>query len=188
VEDVLRITVLNGNPETENIAFDAYLEKLSGSLESHNHAVRTLQLRDMDIRYCIGCFGCWVKTPGECSTAQDDTREICREYINSDVVIFASPVIMGFTSALLKKAHDRLIPLLTPYIRLFEGETHHIARYDKYPLIGLLLQFDGNTDAEDMEIISDIYRRDTINFKSSFISTQMMINPVEEVADALVGI
>ncbi|MEE9611704.1 MAG: NAD(P)H-dependent oxidoreductase [Desulfatiglandales bacterium] len=181
----MKITILNGNPNVEDSGFDDYLTKFKTVLESRDHTVMILQLRDMDIRYCIGC---WVKTPGECSNAADDTRVVRREYINSGLVIFASPVIMGFTSALLKKAHDRLIPLLTPYTRLFNGESHHVARYDKYPLIGLLLQPDGNTDAEDMEIISEIYRRDAINFKASFIFAQTTGNPVEEVADAIAGI
>ncbi len=184
----MKITILNGNPNVEDSGFDDYLTKLKTVLESRDHTVMILQLRDMDIRYCIGCFGCWVKTPGECSNAADDTRVVRREYINSGLVIFASPIIMGFTSSLLKQAHDRLLPLLTPYIRLFEGESHHVARYDKYPLIGLLLQPDGNTDAEDVEIIAEIYRRDAINFKTSFIFTQTTGNPVEEVADAIVGI
>ena len=183
----MKVLILDGNPDDDK-KFDEYLERLSTVLESSNHIVTILTLKDMDIRYCIGCFGCWVKTPGECSNAADDTALVCREYINSDMVIFASPVIMGFTSALLKKAHDRLLPLLTPYIRLFEGETHHIARYDKYPLICLLLQSNGNTDAEDIEIISEIYRRDAINFKSSVIFTKTMSHPVEEVTDAIVGI
>ena len=127
----MKITILNGNPNVEDSGFDDYLTKLKTVLESRDHTVLILHLRDMDIRYCIGCFGCWVKTPGECSNAADDTRVVCREFINSGLVIFASPVIMGFTSALLKKAHDRLLPLLTPYVRLFEGESHHVARYDK---------------------------------------------------------
>jgi multimeric flavodoxin WrbA len=183
----MKVLILNGNPDDDK-KFNDYIEQLSTTLESSNHIVTILALKDMDIRYCIGCFGCWIKTPGECSNASDDTAVVCREYINSDMVIFASPVIMGFTSALLKKAHDRIIPLLTPYIRLFEGESHHIARYDKYPLIGLLLQFDGTTDTEDMEIISEIYRRDAINFKSSVVFTKTTSSPVEEVANAIASI
>ena len=184
----MKITILNGNPDENNTAFDDYLTNLSDELNSDGHAVTSFELREMDISYCIGCFGCWVKTPGECSNAADDTRLVRREYINSDFIIFASPVIMGFTSALLKKAHDKLIPLLTPYIRLYEGETHHIARYDKYPLIGLLLQVDEDTDEEDIRIISDIYRRDAINFKAPFIFTKTIDEPVEEVADAVIGL
>ncbi len=181
----MRISILNGNPNAEDSGFDDYLTKLKTVLESRDHKVMTLRLRDMDIRYCIGCFGCWVKTPGECSNAADDTRVVRREYINSSLAIIASPVIMGFTSALLKRAHDRLLPLLLPYIRLYEGESHHVPRYDKYPLISLLVQPDGKTDTEDIEIISEIYRRDAINFKTSFLFTQTTVNPVEEVVDAI---
>ena len=121
----MRITILNGSPNADNITFDDYLKSLCNLLESNNHTVNVLTLRDMDIRYCIGCFGCWVKTPGDCSNAADDTRDVRREYINSDFVLFASPIIMGFTSALLKRAHERLIPLLLPYSRFFDGESHH---------------------------------------------------------------
>ncbi len=160
----MKVTILNGNPDADNVKFDDYLKNLSDLLKSNNHKVTVSQLREMDIRYCIGCFGCWVKMPGECSNATDDTRNVRREYINSDFVLFASPIIMGFTSALLKKAHDRLLPLLLPYLLVDQWETHHVARYDRYPQIGLLLEKGRDADQEDIEIISDIYKRDAINF------------------------
>ena len=85
-----RITVLNGNPDTENAKIDDYLKNLTNLLVANGHTVKVLQLRDMDIRYCIGRFGCWDKTPGECSNVAYDTRDVRREYINSDFVLFAS--------------------------------------------------------------------------------------------------
>ncbi|MBN1191863.1 MAG: flavodoxin family protein [Dehalococcoidales bacterium] len=180
----MKIAVLNGNPDAGNNRFEDYLKNLSDKLAVHNHAVNILNLRDMDIKYCTGCWGCWVKTPGEC-VAADDSREICRVCINCDLVLFASPVIMGFTSALLKKAHDKLIPLIHPYLEFVHGEVHHKARYDKYPLIGLLLEKGRDTDNEDIEIISDIYRRDAINFKTSFRFTRLTSDPVEEAANEI---
>jgi len=116
----MKITILNGNPNAENVKFDNYLKELSDLLESSKHKVTILQLRDIDVRYCIGCWGCWLKTPGECIVA-DGSSDICREYINSDLVLFASPVIMGFTSALLKKAHEKILPLLLPYFELVQN-------------------------------------------------------------------
>jgi multimeric flavodoxin WrbA len=181
---LVQITILNGNPDAENAQFDGYLKELSDLLESNKHTVTTFKLRDMDIRYCIGCFGCWVKTPGECFVA-DGSGDICREYIKSDLVLFASPVIMGFTSALLKKAHEKLLPIIHPYVELVQGEAHHLARYDKYPLMALLLEKGKDTDEEDIEIISDIYRRDTINLKTSFSFTKLTDNPAEEVANEI---
>jgi multimeric flavodoxin WrbA len=181
----MRVTILNGNPNEENIRFDDYLKKLSDLLLLRNHSVKILQLRDMDIRYCIGCFGCFDKTPGECSTAADDSREVRREYINSDFVLFASPIIMGYTSALLKKPIERNLGLLLPYGAIIQEETHHPARYDKYPQLGLLLEKNSNSDDEDVEIISDMYMRDAINFHTTLCFTKLTSDPIKEVVDEI---
>lgn len=180
----MHITVLNGNPHADNNAFDGYLGALSNQLESHGHTVTVFTLREMDIKHCIGCWGCWLKTPGECIT-KDDSSVICREYINSDLVLFASPVIMGFTSALLKKIHDKFVPLIHPYLELVDGEVHHLARYGKYPMMGLLLEKGRDVDQEDLEIITDIYRRDAINFKTTLSFARLTSMPIEEVADEI---
>jgi hypothetical protein len=180
----MKITILNGNPIADNARFDNYLKNLSDLLESNRHTVTVLKLREMDIKYCTGCFGCWVKTPGEC-VVPDDMRDVRREYIHSDLVLFASPVIMGFTSALLKKAHDRFLPLIHPYFELVRNEMWHLARYDKYPLWGLLLEKGKDTDEEDIKIISDIYRQEAINLKSSFCFARLTDDSVEEVANEI---
>jgi len=117
----------------------------------------------MNLHYCTGCWSCWWKTPGKCSI-KDDAEPIFKSVINSDFFIFASPLIAGFTSSLLKKITDRFIVLLHPYIELKNGENHHRKRYTKYPDFGLILKNESVTDHEDIEIISDIYDRLAINF------------------------
>ncbi len=57
----MNITILNGN--TDSSAFDSYLADLRSSLEGNNHRVTQLDLRDLELKYCIGCFDCWTKTP-----------------------------------------------------------------------------------------------------------------------------
>ena len=44
----MKVTVLNGNPDADNVHFDDYLKSLSALLESSNHTVTVLQLREMD--------------------------------------------------------------------------------------------------------------------------------------------
>ncbi len=177
----MKITMLNGNPDAGNAAFDGYFKNLSDVLASDGHTVTVFALREMDIKYCTGCWGCWVKTPGECTVA-DESRDVCRAAINSDFVLWASPVIMGFYSALLKKVTDKFIPLVHPYAVFDQGEAHHLARYDKYPLFGLLLEKSAETDDEDIKIISDIHRRTALNIKTTLSFTKLTLDPVEEVA------
>jgi multimeric flavodoxin WrbA len=184
----MRITILNGNPDSSNSELDDYLKKLSGSLESQNHEVIVFTLRALDIRYCIGCFGCWIKTPGECSNTADDSIKIRRNIINSDLIIFASPVIMGFTSALLKRVHDKFCPLVLPYTGLYHEESHHHPRYEKYPAMGLLLQPEPDTDEEDIEIITDIYRRDSLNFHADLVFTGLTTDSIEKVTNEINGL
>ena len=134
----MKITILNGNPDSGNNTFEEYLLSLCAILANKGNTVSHIKLRNKNISYCVGCFNCWVKTPGVCSFL-DDAPEILHEIIHSVLLLFASPVIMGFTSALLKKMQDKLIPLVHPYIELVKKECHHKKRYEHYPKLSLLL-------------------------------------------------
>jgi len=182
----MKITILNGNSDPDNQKFDDYLSNLAKLLKLSDNSVVHFKLREMKIRHCRGCFGCWVKTPGQC-IYKDDSHDICREYINSDFILFASPLVMGFTSAVLKIAMDKLIPVLHPYIELVDNkECHHEKRYDKeYPLIGLLIESEDDTDSEDIEIVSDIYVRFAIDFKTSLRFVKQTDILVQEVSNEI---
>lgn len=180
----MKTIILNGNPNPRNTAFDDYLWNLTSEMESRGHPASVFILREMDIKHCIGCFGCWVKTPGEC-IVKDDSSIIRKEYINSDLILFASPIIMGFTSALLKKTHDKFIPLIHPYLELVNDEVHHLARYITYPLCALLLEKGEDADQEDIDIITDIYRRCVVNLKTTLAFISLTSQSIEEVADEI---
>ncbi len=178
----MNITILNGNPEYST--FDTYLAKIKSSLELSGHAVTKLDSRDLTLRYCIGCFGCWVKTPGVCSS-QDESCEMRRAVIHSDFTLWAAPLRMGFPSALLKMALDKSIPLIHPYIVVDKGEAHHRPRYDRYPRLGLLLEPEADTDPIDLEIISDIFSRTAINMKSRLEFSRTTDSTIEEIANLI---
>ena len=168
----MKITLINGNPNGGTRSFEEYVEEFIGILHTNGHTVDYYDLKKTDISYCIGCFGCWDKTPGEC-VINDDSRSIRKSYMNSQLVIFASPVIAGFTSALLKKLQDKLIPVLHPHFVYINKEVHHLARYDEYPLLGVLLENNPQTDDKDTNIITSIYERMAINLKTkvAFVKT-----------------
>jgi multimeric flavodoxin WrbA len=180
----MRITILNGNPDGRNKDFDLFIEKLSIFLEKEQHKVKHLKLRGMDIKPCTGCWGCWVRTPGECLTP-DDSRVVCDESINCDLLLFASPIIMGFVSAVLKKAMEKMIPLIHPYIELVHKECHHRRRYDKYPRLGLLLDKTDQADDEDIAITVSIFERVSLNFKSQLSFVGDTTKPIQEVIDEI---
>jgi multimeric flavodoxin WrbA len=179
----MRMTILNGEPDAAS-PFNAYLETLANRLMGLGHAVTTLDLRALDLKGCTGCFGCWVKTPGECAKC-DDSAAVCRSALDADLLLLASPMTMGFTTALLKRAADQMIPLLHPYFMVEGGEIHHRARYAHYPLFALLLGAGADSDAEDIAITRTMWARTARNFKSRLAWSAVADRAAEEVADEL---
>ncbi len=161
----MNLTILNGGPTEADGSFALYCSTLSEKL-GQTHTLQHFMLDKMETKQCIGCWNCWWKTPGIC-TLVDDAEQALHAVVHTDLLIFASPITAGFTSSTLKTFQDRLVSLLHPYIQLVKGECHHRKRYDKYPDFALLLQKEPNTDAEDIEIITDIYKRLAVNFHTS---------------------
>lgn len=174
----MKITILNGDPNLKSSLFSETIHSLSSQL-GNDHQVKCFDLAQMDLHYCTGCWSCWWKTPGECAI-KDDAEQILRAVINSDLIIFASPLVAGFTSARLKKITDRFVTLLHPYIELIEGECHHKKRYEKYPNFGLILEKEIDTDEEDLQIVTDIYDRLALNFHCKRLFT-WFVDEIEEI-------
>src|SRR5512145_1594239 len=183
-EKNMKILILNGNPDADRGTMDLYVSSLLKHLQAAGHDAGSITLRDKKIGYCVGCFNCWLKTPGICSI-QDDAIDITRQYIASDHVILASPLIAGFMSSLLKSAMDRNICLVHPHLEEVDGEVHHKKRYDKYTLLSFLLEKEATTDEEDIAIATDIFRRQAVNVWTSLGFVYFIETPVEEIIHAI---
>ncbi len=171
----MRIAILNGDPSPNQNQMNGWLRSYENSLVANGHQVEHFHLSEMNLHHCIGCWTCWWKTPGRC-VHNDDGEQVFRTVINADFFVFASPLIAGFTSALLKTITDRFVVLIHPYIEIRLGELHHRKRYDKYPNFGLILSKEADTDEEDLRIVRDMYDRLAINFHAKML----YMNLVEE--------
>jgi len=163
----MKVLIIDGNTGFDS-KYEEYLKSFILENETSGNEVNVFTLRDLNLDYCTGCWSCWVKTPGQC-IFPDDTDLVRKEMINSQLVIFVSPLIMGYPTYLIKMVQDKMIPLVHPYIEIINGECHHESRYKKYPQLGLLYYPESNTDDDDLNIIHDLYKRLAINFKSEMV-------------------
>jgi len=179
----MKITILNGNPGRS--ALDTSLSAITAALQNGGHSVTRIDLRDQKLRNCIGCWGCWVKTPGQCSNGDAACREMDRAVINADFVLWTAPLMMGFPASQLKMALDKHLPLIHPYMVVDQGEAHHRKRYAHYPRVGLLLEMEAGTDARDLQIVSDIFCRTALNFKTRLEFSLNSETAVEELVERI---
>ncbi len=97
----------------------------------------------MNISHCVGCNCCWLKTPGVCAI-QDDYEPILRKMNRADQVWLISDTRFGFVSWQTKNIVDRIMPLVTMYLKVKDGQMRHVMRYDHQPDIGIIYTGDGD--------------------------------------------
>ncbi len=180
----MKVLILNGAHAGDS-ELAALQELLCAELRTRGHPANALVLRDISIAYCLGCFDCWLKTPGVCRT-HDAGPGVASEFINSDVVIFLTPVTFGGYSSELKKALDRVMGLVSPFFIRVEGEVHHKERYEQYPrLLAIGLMEEGNPEKET--IFHALVHRNAINMHSPWYASRVFYrhHPPEEISEVM---
>lgn len=153
--------ILDGRIGDDVMAASAH-DCVNGWLAEQDWDVTTLQLRNLDIAPCLGCFGCWVKTPGECVIA-DAGRDVAKAIVQSDLVVYLTPILFGGYSYELKKALDRSIPIISPMFRRVHGEVHHKKRYARYPRVLALGWTGARRIGDEQDVFRTVVQRNAIN-------------------------
>ena len=159
----MKALLLNGAPANDP-TITALHRVLEGELSAAGWRVEPWFLHGAEIAPCRGCFECWTDTPGECGT-DDDGRRVAASLARSRLVVLLTPVTFGGHSSHLKKAVDRLIPDILPFMTKVGGETHHEARYDQR--LGLLaIGTLATLDAESELVFLTLTARNAVNFRA----------------------
>jgi putative sterol carrier protein len=114
--------------------------------------VEVVNLRQKKINYCIGCYNCWTKTPGICVHKDDMTSELFPKFIESDIVVYASPLFHYLVNAQMKTFIERTLPSLMPYLERAGDVTRHPLRH-KFPA-SVLISVAGFPDISVFEALS----------------------------------
>ena len=172
----MKALVLNGakdDKSTVNTVSDYMID----FLRINGHEVEVITLRNENIASCLGCFGCWLRTPGHCIIS-DDGRDLPRKVMQSDMIVLLSPVVFGMYGPVLKRALDRFpCPILLPFFTNVNGEIHHAKRYDKYPAlvaVGVL----PSPDQESERTFKTLVQKNGVNLHTTAVSS--IVYPSDE--------
>ncbi|MBN2284604.1 MAG: NAD(P)H-dependent oxidoreductase [Deltaproteobacteria bacterium] len=101
---------------------------LVGGMREAGAEVIEVELRKKKINRCIGCFTCWTKTPGVCVHKDDMTRELFPQWLESDLVVYGTPLYHFLMNAELKVFIERTLPILQPFFAELDEKTTHPLR------------------------------------------------------------
>lgn len=108
----MKITILNGSPHKEgNTA--AMVNAFVKGAEEAGHTVERFDTAHMNIRGCLGCDYCRNVEKGVC-VQKDDMWKIYPTILESEMVVFASPIYYFTLSAQLQAAIHRTYSIDIP--------------------------------------------------------------------------
>ena len=144
--------------------------------------VKFIDLSALNITNCVGCYGCWTKTPGRC-VIRDDAVRVYPVIAASERVLYLSRIRYGGYDTVMKTMLERSIPVQQAFIRLLDGETHHLQRRI-VPKRATILAY-GATSAEEQAVFRKLVARNAHNmsferYQIRFIDEAEIEKAVEE--------
>lgn len=127
---------------------------------------------DETINKCMGCFGCWVKTPGVC-VIKDKYQNMGELLSKSEEVIIISKGFYGGFSPFVKNVMDRSISYVLPYFETRNGEMHHKSRYE-HQLVMKVWLYGENITEEENQTSKALIKANAINLACKFSEVKIV--------------
>jgi multimeric flavodoxin WrbA/putative sterol carrier protein len=129
----MNILVINGSPKGERSntlrLTNAFLEGICDTQKDCVPNIESLNVAQMDINSCLGCFSCWKTTPGQCCIP-DDMQTVLEKILWADLIIWSFPLYYFSLPGKLKTVIDRQLPFTTPFMLSNVEGGGHPTRYD----------------------------------------------------------
>lgn len=151
-----------------------------GSFCQQHPDVRFVDLSRLKIANCVGCFGCWTKTPGKC-VIRDDAVKVYPLIAASDRILYVSKIRYGGYDTPMKTMLERSIPVQQAFIRLVHGETHHVQR-NVVPKAAVVVAY-GDVSPKEQEVFCALVERNARNM--CFESHRVVFVAESEVEEAV---
>ena len=129
----MKVLALNGSPRMKSSSTYYIMKPFLEGMETAGAKTEIIHIRSLKLKPCLGCYSCWVRTPGVC--IQDDNMTgALKKFNNADMVIFGTPLYHFTMTGIMKDFIDRILPRLEPWLiphPRVAGLTGHPERFHK---------------------------------------------------------
>lgn len=133
-------------------------------------------------QYCIGCFGCWLKTPGTC-VIKDGFENMGKHLSEVSEFVLISKATFGSYSSAVKNVLDRSISYVLPFFEIRNGEMHHGERYHNHLKISAV--FYGSLTEAEKRTAESLVKANAVNLNAE-LGKVHFIKDMEAVGEVLV--
>jgi len=116
----------------------------------------------------VGCFGCWIRTPGEC-VIDDRCKGFASMLSKHGEFVVISRMVFGGLSPVVKTVMERCIGYVSPFFRIIKGEMHHVPRYD-HKLVLRYIFYGQDMGTREREIAQRLVAANALNLGAESFS------------------
>ena len=106
--DIVKVLFINGSPRKHGITSELIRIASTAIVGSGNHEIEILNISDLNIKPCIGCFKC---RPDKKCFQTDEGNLVGDKIRSADALFIGTPTYFGNISGQLKILFDRLVPV-----------------------------------------------------------------------------
>lgn len=153
----MKVLAFNASPRKENSVSEIILNHFLDGVSQAGAEVEKHYITDLDIKGCVGCFNCWLKTPGKC-VQRDDMDWILPKIAEVDVLYLGTPIYHYNIVHYLQRMRERTLPLAMPEMYIKDGETHHPSRQRNVDQITVLAAVCGFPDLVNFDQAKGLFQ------------------------------
>ena len=132
------------------------------------------------IKKCMGCFGCWLKTPGRC-VIPDEYQRMGELAAKAEELTIISKCSFGSYSPFVKNVLDRSISYVLPFFEIREGEMHHRKRYDNQFLMRVIF-YGSDITEEEKETAKELVKANAVNLHGK-VKEVLFVESAEKIGE-----
>jgi len=171
----MNVLVVNASPHGDKGNTGWILNPFIEGMKSKGADVTVLYTRKMNIKPCLGCIACWLKTPGEC-VLSDDYDPVMPMIKAADIIVFATPLYWDGVSGPMKMFLDRMTPMGLPFLEMRDGRDRHPVREGYGHGKVVVVSTCGYFSTENFDAMLDHFKAMTINMEREFAGALLRPN------------
>ncbi|EKD50785.1 MAG: iron-sulfur flavoprotein [uncultured bacterium] len=166
----MKIIAFNSSPRKDKGNTHVMVTEFLRGAQDAGAETENIFLAEQEIKPCVGCFNCWLKTPGVC-VYHDDVTELKKKAESADVLVFATPLYVDNVSGIMKNFLDRLIPSADPHFELDEnGETRHkLPVHARQPKLAVISNC-GFPEQSQFQVLRLLFKRMARNMQTELVA------------------
>lgn len=192
----MKILALNSSPRKDRGGTALLLNTFLEGAKEAGAEINLMYVHDLEIKPCLGCFACWVKTPGIC-VQKDNMQDLLTKRQNADVMILATPVYVDGMTSTMKAILDRSIPLVQPFFEIRDDHCRHPPLNVRKPIKVVLVSISGFCEMDNFDPLVLHIKAFCKNLNGEFIGAilrplgaqlqvfKQMGIPVDDIFDAI---